>query len=54
MGVLCGSVVKYLTGNPRVLELSHTESSGFFRGSVLRLDTSEPQPSIGNTHERHE
>ena len=37
-----GSVVKCLTRNPGVLGLSHTGSSGFFRGSVLGQDTSEP------------
>ena len=44
-----GSVVKCLTRNPGV-----TESSGFFRGSGLGQDTSEPQPSAGETQERHE
>ena len=37
-----GSVVKCLTHNPGVLGLSLTGSSGFFRGSVLGQDTSEP------------
>ena len=37
-----GSVVKCLTRNPGVLGLSLTGSSGFFRGSVLGQDTSEP------------
>ena len=27
---------------------------GFFRGSVLGQDTSEPQPSTGESLERHE
>ena len=36
------SVVKCLTRNPGVLGSSLTGSSGFFRGSVLRQDTSEP------------
>ena len=54
MGVLRGSVVKCLTSNPGVLSSSRSGSSGFFRGSVLGQDTSEPQPSTGETHERHE
>ena len=37
-----GSVVKCLTCNPGVLGLSCTRFSGFFRGSVLGQDTSEP------------
>ena len=37
-----GSVVKCLTRNPVVLGSSRTGSSGFFRGSVLGQDTSEP------------
>ena len=37
-----GSVVKRLTRNPGVLGSSRTGSSGFFRGSVLGQDTSEP------------
>ena len=41
-GVPRGSVVKCLTRNPGVLGSSLTESSGFFRGSVLGQDTSEP------------
>ena len=49
-----GSVVKCLTHNPGDLALSRTESFGFFRGSVLGQDTSEPQPSTGETQERHE
>ena len=40
--VLGGSVVKCLTHNPGVLASSCTGSSGFFRGSVLGQDTSEP------------
>ena len=40
--VLRGPVVKCLTRNPGVLGSSRTESSGFFRGSVLGQDTSEP------------
>ena len=36
------SVVKCLTRNPGVLGSSLTASSGFFRGSVLEQDTSEP------------
>ena len=49
-----GSVVKCLTRNPGVLGSSRTGSSGFFRGSVLGQYTSEPQPSTGETQERHE
>ena len=37
-----GSVVKCLTRNSGVLGSSRTKSSGFFRGSVLGQDTSEP------------
>ena len=37
-----GSVVKCLTRNLGVLGSSRTGSSGFFRGSVLGQDTSEP------------
>ena len=50
-GVSRGSVVKCLTRNPGVLGSSRTGSSGFFRGSVLGQDTSEPQPSTGETQE---
>ena len=53
-GVLRGSVVECLTQNPGVLGLSRTGSSGSFRGSVPGQDTSEPQPSTGETQERHE
>ena len=52
--ILRGSVVKCWTCNPGVLGSSRTGSSGFFRGSVLGQDTSEPQPSTGETQERHE
>ena len=45
-GVLRGSVVKCLTRNPGVLGLSPTGSSGFFRGSVLGQDTSEPSLAL--------
>ena len=45
---------KRLTCNQGVLGLSHTGSSGFFHGSVLGQDTSEPQPSTGETQARHE
>ena len=41
-GVPRGSVVRCLTRNPGVLGSSLTTSSGFFRGSVLGQDTSEP------------
>ena len=51
IGVLRGSVVKCLTRNPGVLCSSSTGSSVFFRESVLRQDTSEPQPSTGETQE---
>ena len=37
-----GSVVKCLTRNPEVRGSSRTGSSGFFRGSVLGQDASEP------------
>ena len=37
-----GPVVKCLTCNPGILGSSHTGSAGFFRGSVLGQDTSEP------------
>ena len=37
-----GSMVKCLTRIPGVLGSSRTRSSGFFRGSVLGQDTSEP------------
>ena len=40
--VPCGSVVKCLTRNPGVLGSSRTGSFGFFHGSVLGQDTSEP------------
>ena len=39
---LHGSVVKCLTRNPGVLGSSRTGFHGFFRGSVLGQDTSEP------------
>ena len=48
------SVVKCLIRNPGVLGSSHAGSLAFFRASVLRHDTSEPQPSTGETQERHE
>ena len=51
MGVPCGSVVKCLTHNRGVLGSSRTGSSGIFRGSDLGQNTSEPQPSPGETHE---
>ena len=45
--VLRGSVVKCLTCNPGVPRDRATQDPlGFFRGSVLGQDTSEPQPSI--------
>ena len=51
-GVLRGSVVKCLTCNPGVLGSSRTGSSGYFVG--VSLGTSKPQPSAGETQERHE
>ena len=53
-GVQLGLVVKCLTHNPAVPCSSCTGSSGVFRLSVLGQDTSEPQPSTGETQERHE
>ena len=53
-GVLRASVVGCLTRNPGVQGLSHTGTPGFCHGSVLGQDTSEPQPSTGETQERHE
>ena len=50
-GILRGTVVKCLTRNPGVLDSSRAGSPGFFRGSVLGQDTSEPQPSTGETQE---
>ena len=52
--VLRGSVVKCLTRNTGILGSRRTGSSEFFCGSVLGQDTSEPQPSTGETQERHE
>ena len=49
--VLRGSVAKCFTRNPGVLGSIRTGFSGFFRGSVLGQDTSEPQPSTGETQE---
>ena len=40
--------------NEGVLGSSRTGSSGYFHGSVLGQDTSRPQPSTGETQERHE
>ena len=48
------SVVKCLTRNPGVLGSSWTGYSGFFRGSILGQDTSELQPSTGETQKRQE
>ena len=53
-GVPSGSVVMCLTLNPEDLGSSRTGSSEFFRRGVLWQDTSEPQPSTGETQERHE
>ena len=52
-GVLRGLVVKYLTRNSRSLVLAVLDHVGF-QGSVLGQDTSGPQPSTGETQERHE
>ena len=49
-----GSAVICLICKLGVLGLSCTGSSKLFRGSVLGQDTSEPQPSTGETQERHE
>ena len=43
-----------IANNPGALGSSRTGSSGFFHGSVLGQETSEPQPSTGETQERHE
>ena len=51
LGVLGGSVVMFLTRNAGVLGSSLTGSPGFFHGSVFGQDTSEPQPSTGETQE---
>ena len=53
-GVPRGSMVKCLTRNPGILGSSRTRSSGFFHGSVLGPNTSEPQPRTDDTQERHE
>ena len=45
------SLFQCLTHNPGVVGSSHTGSSGFFLGCVLGQDTSEPQPSTGETQE---
>ena len=50
--VPCGSVVKCLTRNSGVLGSSLTGSSGFFRGSVLGQDTSEPSLVLVNPGKR--
>ena len=53
--VTINSLIRYTcTSNPGVLSSSRTGSSGGFPGSVLRQDTSEPQPSTGETQERLE
>ena len=53
-GILRGSVVKCLTRKPGVLSSCRTGSSVLFRGSVHGQDTSEPEPSTGETQERLE
>ena len=50
-GVQHGLVVK--CHNLGVLCSSHSRFSGFFSGSVLGQDTSEPQPSTGKNREKH-
>ena len=40
--------------NPGVLGSNRTGYFGFFRGNVLGQDTSERQPSTGETQEWHE
>ena len=55
LGVLHGPVVKCFTRNPGVLGFDpHWIPWGFFRSSVLGQDTSEPQPSTGETQDRQE
>ena len=54
IGFIFSSFYNHKVRNPGVLGSSRTGSSGFFRGSVLGQDTSEPQPSTGETQERHE
>ena len=49
LGVLRGSVVKSLTRNPGFLGSIRTGTSGFFVGIFFWQDTSEPQPSTGET-----
>ena len=49
-----GSVVKCLIRNRGVLGSSRNGSFWVFRRNVLGEDTSEPQPSTGETQERHE
>ena len=44
-------VVKCLTHNPGVLDLSRSGSPAFCHGSVLGQDASEPPPSTGVTQE---
>ena len=45
------SLAEKLISELGVLGSSHTGSSGFFCGSVLGQDTSEPQPSADETQE---
>ena len=52
--VLRGLVMTCFTCKPGGLGLSPTGSSAFLRGNALGQDTSEPQPSTGETQERHE
>ena len=44
-------LVKCLICDPGVLGSSCIGSAGFFLGSVLEQDTSEPKPSTGETQE---
>ena len=46
-------VIECLTRIPAVLDSSSTWSSRFFVGVSLVQDTSEPQPSTGETQETH-
>ena len=52
MGVMRGSVVRYLIVVHGSLVRAALDSLGIFRGSVLGQDTSESQP--GETQEGHE
>ena len=45
---------KVFTRNPGVPCQATLDSLGFIMEVVLKQDTSEPQPSTGETQERHE